>query len=264
MKLFEFWVPLYKSLTQDVLQSDYAEIFDPEAYKKVIDHTFAFISPQNFQSFYQEISKFIEMIITGGSDASGVMADLLAQNNKLFTELMAGKTDAVLDVYQRITENYKKGLAIVIETSGGKKAEYLKTIQNLIDNYTAYLITATKFQQSLHQTGLNAMDRVFKEVDTIRKKGESLKSYDEFFALWVTTNESLFQTLMSSDDYSKLQGELGGSALKIKIEFQKLLEMMFENFPIARRSEIDELYKTIHDLKQRLRAVEKKVGADTE
>jgi polyhydroxyalkanoate synthesis regulator phasin len=48
------------------------------------------------------------------------------------------------------------------------------------------------------------------------------------------------------------------TSLATKRQFQKLIELQLEDYPIALRSEVDDAYKMIHDLKKRVRLLEQK------
>ena len=52
--------------------------------------------------------------------------------------------------------------------------------------------------------------------------------------------------------------------MDVKKEFEKQFEQVFENYPVVFRSEIEELYKTIHDLKKTVKDLQTKLalGAD--
>ncbi|MFM8331320.1 MAG: poly(R)-hydroxyalkanoic acid synthase subunit PhaE, partial [Candidatus Methylumidiphilus sp.] len=70
----------------------------------------------------------------------------------------------------------------------------------------------------------------------------------------------LFQT----EDFSRLQGELLDAGLTARTHYFKIMEMQLYDLPIALRSEMDDLYKTVYDLKKKVRALEQQadeVGA---
>ena len=56
-----------------------------------------------------------------------------------------------------------------------------------------------------------------------------------------------------------MQGELLEAELKVRKHFFKLMELYLYDFPIALRSEMDDLYKTVYELKKKVKNLEKQV-----
>ncbi len=73
------------------------------------------------------------------------------------------------------------------------------------------------------------------------------------FSEWVKTNEELFTDLFSSEEFSKVKGETLNLSMEVKKYFEQQFENNFRNFPVVFKSEVDELYKTIHELKKQVR-----------
>ena len=57
--------------------------------------------------------------------------------------------------------------------------------------------------------------------------------------------------------------EVSSLELRIKKAVQKQTEKMFDNIPVATRSEMDEVYQTIHDLKTQVRQLQSMLELDT-
>ena len=85
------------------------------------------------------------------------------------------------------------------------------------------------------------------------KSAAQAPSAQELFSEWVKVNESLFTDLFSSEEFSKVKGETLNLSMEVKKHFEKQFENNFRHFPVVFRSDIDELYKTIHDLKKQVR-----------
>ena len=103
------------------------------------------------------------------------------------------------------------------------------------------------------------MKKVIESIAGKMKSGEEIKSFNEFFDLWIDTNEKTYLELFQTEEFSKLQGELLESTLNVRKHFFKLMELYLYDFPIALRSEMDDLYKTIYDLKKKVKSLEKQI-----
>jgi polyhydroxyalkanoate synthesis regulator phasin len=66
----------------------------------------------------------------------------------------------------------------------------------------------------------------------------------------------MYVELFETDEYSKLMAEVSSLQLRIKKAIEVQSEKMFVNIPVATRSEMDEVYKTIYDLKKQVRQLQ--------
>src|SRR5690606_8007289 len=74
---------------------------------------------------------------------------------------------------------------------------------------------------------------------------------------WLNTSDQVYVSLFESDEYSKLMAEVSALQLKLRKSYQTQIEKSLEGFPVATKSELDELYKIIYDLKKEVRQLEK-------
>jgi hypothetical protein len=70
----------------------------------------------------------------------------------------------------------------------------------------------------------------------------------------------LFQT----DEFSRLQGDVIGLQMDMKLGMNKAFEHVMTPYPVAKSSEVDALIKQVHDLKTKVRKMERELSADKE
>jgi polyhydroxyalkanoate synthesis regulator phasin len=88
-------------------------------------------------------------------------------------------------------------------------------------------------------------------------------SFQPFFNEWVNINEKHYTTLFSTEEFSKLKADLTTLSFEIKKNLEKQFENRIESLPLVVKSEMDELYKTIHDLKKTVKTLENKLSTET-
>ena len=117
----------------------------------------------------------------------------------------------------------------------------------------------------IYQNGLKAMDKLAVKVATQVKNGESIESIVKLYQEWMMTGDEVFTKLFSSDEYSKLMTEVSSLQMKIKSEIDRQMEkMMLVNIPVATRTEMDEVYKNLYDLKKMYKNLERAFTAMSE
>ena len=70
-------------------------------------------------------------------------------------------------------------------------------------------------------------------------------------------SDKTFVSLFETDEYSRLMAEVSAMQLKLKKDIEVQMEKFMTGIPVATRSEMDELYKTIYELKKQVRQMEK-------
>jgi hypothetical protein len=111
----------------------------------------------------------------------------------------------------------------------------------------------------IYVTGLAAFEKVIATVAEKISSGEEIEGFDQFFDLWVDVNEKTYHALFQTEDFSKMQGELLESSVNARKHFFKLTELYLYDFPVALRSEMDDVYKTIYELKKKVNSLEKQL-----
>jgi poly[(R)-3-hydroxyalkanoate] polymerase subunit PhaE len=88
-------------------------------------------------------------------------------------------------------------------------------------------------------------------------KGEALESWREVLALWVeTANEVLLET-QRSEAFLKTQRDLVKASSELRLAQQELAEFYSEMFGYPTRAELDDVHKTVTELRRELRALKR-------
>jgi polyhydroxyalkanoate synthesis regulator phasin len=117
-------------------------------------------------------------------------------------------------------------------------------------------------QYMMYTTGLKAMEEVADNIYNKLHKGEDMNNFMKVYQEWLNTNDKHFVNLFSTAEYSKMQAELNTLGMKMKRHMDMQMEKMLNNVPVATRSEMDELYKVIHELRKRINTLEKQIDTD--
>jgi polyhydroxyalkanoate synthesis regulator phasin len=113
----------------------------------------------------------------------------------------------------------------------------------------------------MYVTGQQAMEKVMEAISKRIKEGAEIKTYDEFFRLWTEINEDEYFELFKTEEFSNIQGTMLDSALDARRHIHQLMELYLEDYPIALRSEMNDVYKTVHDLRRKVRELDKKIAS---
>jgi hypothetical protein len=95
----------------------------------------------------------------------------------------------------------------------------------------------------------------------VKQNPEQIITFEDFFNTWMDTTEPMMIELYRSPAFGKLQAEALAVSTAIKSRFEKQLELLLEPLPIAPRSEIDELNAIIHELRSKVRTLERELSS---
>jgi hypothetical protein len=154
---------------------------------------------------------------------------------------------------KKIYEPYSKIIA------PNKSKEVLEVMAKVQENLVQYQVKAAEMQHLVNTIAQQAMQKTATDLFALAKEGQSVESYNKFYTHWLGVLEVKMLELFNSEGFAKLQGELLALSLDIKASLEKNLELALSPLPVVPRSEVDELVKQIHDLKAKVKALEKAV-----
>jgi hypothetical protein len=259
--LYEMWNPLFKAIQEKTFSPDsYMDMIDPKKYKEALDRVFGF-DPEIVSQGAMQASKLFEALTGSAQEFMKPWVEASMKNVKTIPLLMEGKPNAYMQAYNNLFNAFDSTFGRVFHVPPvGKDREKVKMLLGSFDDLSVYLAKYTEYQHTMYVTGLAALEKVIASVTEKCNKGEDPKCFDEFFDLWVDVSEDTYYHLFQSAAFSKLQGELLEAALNVRGHNFKLMELYLYDYPIALRSEMDDLYKTIYDLKKRVKSLEGQLG----
>ncbi|MBK9043138.1 MAG: hypothetical protein IPN97_08055 [Saprospiraceae bacterium] len=107
-----------------------------------------------------------------------------------------------------------------------------------------------ELQYMIYQHGLKAMDKLADKVASQIGEGKSIDSFVKLYQDWLVTGDEVFTDLFNSDAYSKSMTEVSSLQMRLKKTSTTKWNLVFSQYAVATRTEMDEVYKSIYDLKK--------------
>lgn len=261
VKLFEFLTPLYKAIQERTLSPEnYQFMLDPARYKEVMDKVFEFAAPQTMQEYFDTMGKMITAANTIGQRNMKNMTEAFEKNMALLPQMAGGDPTVMVRMYEHVMGAYRQNTNPFFKLpQEGKWYEVsliLKHIGELSGNYANHV---TQMQYLTYKTGQAAMETLVAKAMELVKTGEELKGFNDFFRMWVDINERTFIDTFNSEEFSKLQAEMVEVGMRIRQDYETLMEKMLEDLPVVPRSEMDRVCKRLHDLDNKVHELEKEL-----
>jgi class III poly(R)-hydroxyalkanoic acid synthase PhaE subunit len=92
-------------------------------------------------------------------------------------------------------------------------------------------------------------------------KGEPLESWRDLLAVWVETANTTLLEMQRSEGYLASQRELLKASTDLRLAQQQVAEFYSEMFGYPTRAELDDVYKTVTELRRELRTLRREMRA---
>jgi len=258
-KFFELWSPMIKSIQNNTFSMDhFARMFDAEKFKSFIDSSFKFLPDeakklmdQMSQGFLQGMKQMSEMNLNPSNGLNFKMPNMSGSGMPNATHIW--------DMYNTWRNSMNEQILPLTKLmQGNASVEKAKIWSDIIDMSVEHNLKSTQMQMMTYKASAQAMERVAKHVAEKVQKGEQVESMIGLYQYYLMSGDTVFTELFESDEYSKIMTEV--SSLKQRIKAAVDIEMektFFVNMPVATRTEMDEVYKTIYELKKTVRNLER-------
>ena len=265
-KFYELWAPMLKSLENKSFNMDtYKEMMNPEKYKAFVDKFFSFLPDESRKQFdemnkqfIQNMKQFSEMGLNNYQQFKAQAAAAPWMQNSPFNQM--------IDVYSSWRKSMIEAVSPVSRLfEDNANVKNAKIWNDIYDNMVQLNLKNNEFQYMVYQNSAKVMDTLAENLAKRLQNGESIDSLIKLFQEWMMIGDETYTKLFQSDAYSKLMTEVSSLQLKIKkdmdIEMEKLF---FSHWPIATRTEMDEVYKGLYDLKKMYRNLERMMTSEEE
>lgn len=260
MKLYEVWLPLLKAIQGKTFNADsFKDLSDPAKYKEVLDKVWGF-NPDAMTEFNNQAKKVMEMFGKTSGQFANPWSEAIQKNIQAAPQLFEGHPESIMNAFHNLFNAFDNTVGTVFHIPAvGKDREKVELVLRWLDDMSVHMAKNTEYHHVMYTTGQTAMEKVIQVIARKIADGGEIKDFNELFNLWIDTNEKTYYALFQTEDFSRLQGAVLDSSLNVRKHFFKLMELHLYDFPIALRSEMDDLYKTVYELKKKVKGLEKQI-----
>jgi hypothetical protein len=258
MAMMEVWQPFYKMVTENRLNAEeFTAAYNLQKYQEVINTMFNVVNPDLSRTYFEQLQNYLNNYKETFRNATNYpVKDAM----EFFTKLTPTNFDfasvgqfqqQAMEQLKKIYEPYSKIIA------PDKTKEVVELMAKIQEHLVQYQVKVAEMQHLVNSVAQKAMEQTAKELFDMAKDGKSVESYNKFYTHWLGVLEGKMLDLFNSEQFAKLQGELLALSLDIKASLEKNIEMALAPLPVVPRSEIDDLNKQLHDLKAKVKSLEK-------
>jgi len=264
-KFAEMWMPMIKSMQEKTFSmEEYKKLMNPETYKEFMDKFFGFM-PESGREYINKMTAAMNESMKHAGDTG-------MNNYHQVREMMSKMTGNGSQVFGNIQNAYSNMQGQINEAfapftkmmTQNQQTKAMQEWKDITDRIMTYNLKNAELQYMVYTQGAKVMDKLAENTAKKIKDGAHVTSIVDLYQEWMNISDKSYVALFESTEYSELMAEVGAMQMKLKKDLELQTEKMLKDIPVATRSELDEVYKTIYDLKKQVRQLEKMLDMEGE
>ena len=259
-KLYELWQPMLNAIHNKTIDpNSYADLADPAKIKQLFEKLFSF-DLDAMSQLQKQASQYADLYQQFGkpwNEATKTQSSNFMQGNfkqhDFQPEALVLQMQAAYSMFENTTGKIFSTPAV------GKDREKMELMSKCAKAMSSFAASNIEYQQMMQLTGQEAMQAVVKSLAEKVEAGEKFEKFDEFFALWIDVNEKTFNKQFQTKAFSQKRNAMTEAGFNARKLYNEIVENELAGFPIARRSEMDEVYKLVYDLRKQVKSMESQI-----
>jgi len=134
-----------------------------------------------------------------------------------------------------------------------KNAKLLRLVDAVVDLRK----TSLNFHKSFAEALSKAVEATVEELGKVAAKGEKITALRQLMSLWYRTADKSLLVTFNTQEFLDTQNAFTKAQQQFKLAQRAVVEDIFRSLDMPTRSELDETYQVIHELKKEVRALKK-------
>ncbi len=263
----ELYTPIFEAFQKGEYKPDlFKQFYDVETYKKLTDKIFGglFNTTPDLKTFFDNAMSQIHNYFTTHNSLREQYTNYYKKLFESYPQLFTGDYNQIKELYNKYGsiyfENFKPLLNLI---NNPKDKEVLSETLSLMDKIAQYSIKQAEMSADINLKIYQALEKLAAKYSKKMVGADAAAlaklDYKAIYNEWLKESDELLTELFATESFSKLKAEVLNLSMDIKTYFEKQMEKYLELYPVAKTSELEEVYKFIHDLKKQIKSLEQKL-----
>jgi class III poly(R)-hydroxyalkanoic acid synthase PhaE subunit len=125
------------------------------------------------------------------------------------------------------------------------------------DSWADLQRTTAEFHTVMTRTLGQSFEQFMQQLVGLAEKGEVIDSMQDLINLWFDTVDEAFTRMYISEEYLEIQKKVAAAVMTNKMRQQEIFEVVLGIFDLPTRSELDDAYRTMNDMRKEIRNLKK-------
>ena len=185
-------------------------------------------------------------------------AEPLRLSLEIASRAVVGYASAVSEATNLYWDIYEKTFGSVLQSpSLGYTREFNNKLFKSFDAWINFSKASVDYQLVLVEVWLKAFEELTRELASSQEKDETIQNWQQFLQVWSSVFDRVFAQTFRSEDALEIQGKFLNSAMTYRLHQQQLMEVFLKMNDLPTRSEVDEVYQSIYELRKEVKSLKK-------
>jgi class III poly(R)-hydroxyalkanoic acid synthase PhaE subunit len=176
--------------------------------------------------------------------------------------LMMGGSSELAQLTKFHWDVYERTFGGMTEVPGmGYNRELNAKLLRSFDSWVDMQQASAEYHAVLSKTLGQSFQDLMQKLVTMAEKGEVIDSMQDLMNLYFETVDEAFTVMYVSEEYLEIQKKMAGAGMTNKMRQQEVFEVMLGMFDLPTRSELDDAYRALNDLRREVRSLKRELKA---
>jgi polyhydroxyalkanoate synthase subunit PhaE len=173
-------------------------------------------------------------------------------------EASAGNGSGLMEMQKLYWDAYEHTFGRMLQSpSLGLTREMNEDILRGMDAWVDYRRASFEYQVALGETWVRAFEEFLQQLVGLAEKGETVPNLKTLLLLWIEVVDRVFTQVFRSEEYIRIQGNVVNTATAYRLREREIVDAFLKASHIASRSELDEAYRRIYELRKDVKELKK-------
>lgn len=160
------------------------------------------------------------------------------------------------DLYWNLAYEKTLGSLTHIPVLGPNRTFNIQSMR-AVDAWVKLYPATVNYQIVLMEIQMQSFLELMRELNSLAARGEPLQDWPQLQQLWSVIADKVFERAFLSENNLKVRGKFLNAVNHYKLCQQELMELWMQVMNIPIRSEIDEVHKSIYELRKEVKSLKK-------
>jgi polyhydroxyalkanoate synthase subunit PhaE len=216
--------------------------------------------PQEMQKAFQDSSELWQLYREQWRGFVQPWAEPVRRAPWHFGQASTGNGSALIEFAHLYWDAYEGTFGRLLESpSLGHTREMNEDLLKGFDAWLDYRRASFEYQVTLGGTWIHAFEEIMRQLVAQAEKGETVPGVRKLLFLWVDVVDHTFTEVFRSEEYIRLQGQLVNAAAAYRLREREIADAFLKASHLPSRSELDEGYRRIYELRKEVKELRKAV-----
>lgn len=134
--------------------------------------------------------------------------------------------------------------------------------RKLLDGFDAWknlYHAMVDYQVILSDIQVRSFEQLMRELVSLAEQGKKVEDWKSFQLIWSQVVDDIFEKTFCQEDNLKVRGKFLNALHTYRLKQQDIMEVSMKMMNLPLRSEIDEMHKTIYELRKEVKSLKKRL-----